>query len=99
MRKQKHLDELWSLVVRLRTENRHLIDKLNHVSECHDKVVQENVQLKEEASDLHQVIIDLRLESPLPSLRDLEEVTCNTAHLRAESSNYSITTTSTNMLH
>ncbi|XP_058183608.1 basic leucine zipper 43 [Rhododendron vialii] len=99
MRKQKHLDELWSLVVRLRTENRHLIDKLNHVSECHDKVVQENVQLKEEASDLHQVIIDLHLGSPLPSLRDLEEVTCNTAHLRAESSNQSITTTSTNMLH
>lgn len=87
MRKQKHLDELWSLVVRLRAENSHLIDKLNHVSECHDKVVQENVRLKEEASDLHQVITDLRLGSPFPSLRDLEEVTCNTAHLRAESSN------------
>jgi len=99
MRKQKHLDELWSLVVRLRAENSHLIDKLNHVSECHDKVVQENVRLKEEASDLHQVITDLRLGSPFPSLRDLEEVTCNTAHLRAESSDQSITTTSTNLLH
>nr|DAD31588.1 TPA_asm: hypothetical protein HUJ06_010439 [Nelumbo nucifera] len=42
MRKQKHLDELWSQVIRLRTENRQLIDKLNHISECHDQVLQEN---------------------------------------------------------
>lgn len=105
MRKQKHLDELWSQVVRLRTENHSLIDKLNHVSECHDKVLQENARLKEEASDLRQMLTDLQIGSPYNtttatttttstlSLRDLDDhVPCNTAHLRAElsSSNQSM---------
>lgn len=93
MRKQKHLDELWSQVVWLRNENHHLIDKLNHVSESHEKVVQENAQLKEEASELRQMLSDIQLNSPFPSLRDLEDhVPCNTAYLRAESSTQSITT-------
>ncbi|PON58036.1 Basic-leucine zipper transcription factor [Parasponia andersonii] len=92
MRKQKHLDELWSQVVWLRNENHQLMDKLNHVSESHDRVVQENVQLKEEASELRQMLSDIQLHSPFPSLRDLEDVPCNTAYLRAESSNQSITT-------
>lgn len=61
MRKQRHLDELWSQVVRLRNENHCLIDKLNHVSESHDKVLQENVRLKEEASDLRQMLTDLKI--------------------------------------
>ena len=64
MRKQKHLDELWSQVVRLRNENHNLIDKLNHVSECHDLVLQENARLKEEASDLRQMLTDLQIGSP-----------------------------------
>ncbi|XAR65341.1 hypothetical protein NMG60_11009430 [Bertholletia excelsa] len=98
MRKQKHLDELWSQVIRLRTENHNLIDKLNQVSECHDRVLQENARLKEEASDLRQMLSSLQIGSPYNALRDLEEVTCNTAHLRAESSNQSITT-SPNLLH
>uniref|UniRef100_A0A2N9HGJ9 BZIP domain-containing protein n=1 Tax=Fagus sylvatica TaxID=28930 RepID=A0A2N9HGJ9_FAGSY len=86
MRKQKHLDELWSQVVWLRNENHQLIDKLNHVSESHDRVVQENAQLKEEASELRQMLTDMQLNSPFPSLRDLDDVPCNTAYLRAESS-------------
>ncbi|MCD7452503.1 hypothetical protein HAX54_017190 [Datura stramonium] len=98
MRKQRHLDELWSQVLRLRTENHHLMDKLNHVSECHEKVLQENVQLKEEASDLRQMLTDLQFNSPFPDLSDLEDVPCTTAHLKAESSNLSITH-STNLLH
>ncbi|KAA8532820.1 hypothetical protein F0562_033063 [Nyssa sinensis] len=98
MRKQKHLDELWSQVVRLRTENHSLLDKLNHVSESHNKVLQENARLKEEASDLRQMLTDLQIGSPYSAWRDLEGVTCNTAHLRAESSNQS-TTTSANLLH
>ncbi|KAF3432027.1 hypothetical protein FNV43_RR26766 [Rhamnella rubrinervis] len=103
MRKQKHLDELWSQVVRLRTENHSLIDKLHHMSECHDKVVKENARLKEEASDLRQMITDFQIGSPYnnttTALRDLEEVPCNTAHLRAElSSNLSITN-SVDLLH
>ncbi|PIN25907.1 hypothetical protein CDL12_01320 [Handroanthus impetiginosus] len=98
MRKQRHLDELWSQVLRLRTENHNLLDKLNHVSESHDKVVQENARLKEEASDLRQMLIDLQITSSYSLLRDLEDIPCNTAHLRAESSNQSVTT-STNLLH
>ncbi|KAH0741843.1 hypothetical protein KY290_034886 [Solanum tuberosum] len=91
MRKQRQLDELWSQVLRLRTENHNLIDKLNHVSECHDKVLQENSQLKEETSDLRQMLTDLQFNSSFPDLCDLEDVPCTTAHLKAESSNLSIT--------
>ncbi|EEF31568.1 basic leucine zipper 43 [Ricinus communis] len=97
MRKQKHLDELWSQVIWLRNENHQLIDKLNHVSECHDQVVQENAQLKEETSELRQMLSDLQLNSPYATLRDLQEIPCNTDYLRAESSNQSITS-STDLL-
>ncbi|KAG2706834.1 hypothetical protein I3843_05G108800 [Carya illinoinensis] len=99
MRKQKHLDELWSQVVRLRTENHNLIEKLNHVTECHDKVLQENARLKEETSDLRQMFTSLQIDSPYTAtFRDLEEVPCNTAHLRAESSCQSISK-SVDLLH
>ncbi|XP_062104728.1 basic leucine zipper 43-like [Humulus lupulus] len=98
MRKQKHLDELWSQVVWLRNENHQLIDKLNHVSESHDKVVQENVQLKEETTELRQMLSDLQISSPFPGLRDLDDLPCNTAYLRAESSSNQSITTSMDLL-
>lgn len=93
MRKQRHLDELLSQVIRLRNEKHSLIDKLNHVSECHDRVLQENARLREEASDLRQLITAMNIASPYSAgFRDvINEVPCNTAHLRAESSNQSIT--------
>ncbi|KAI4346757.1 hypothetical protein L6164_007627 [Bauhinia variegata] len=78
MRKQKHLDELWSQVVWLRNENHQLIDKLNHVSECHDKVLQENAQLKEQASNLREMLSDMQLHSPCPPpLSPLEDIPCS----------------------
>ncbi|KAI9105051.1 hypothetical protein K1719_022767 [Acacia pycnantha] len=64
MRKQRHMDELWSQVVRLRTENNDLIHRLNHVSESHDRVVLENAKLIEEASDLRKMVADLQIGSP-----------------------------------
>ncbi|KAE8661465.1 phytosulfokines 1-like [Hibiscus syriacus] len=64
MRKQKHLDELWSQVIRLRNENQNLTGKLNHVSEYHDQVVRENARLKEEASELRRMAIDIAIGSP-----------------------------------
>ncbi|CAI9763346.1 unnamed protein product [Fraxinus pennsylvanica] len=74
MRKQKHLDELWSQVVWLRNENHQLIDKLNHVSESRDQAIQENAQLKEEASELRQMITDMQLHSPYRSvIRDFDD--------------------------
>lgn len=95
MRKQKHLDELWSQVVHLRTENFNLIDKLNHISNRHDKVVQENARLKEEASDLRRTLNDVQLATTFNSL---EEIPCTTAHLRAESYSTQSLTNSTNLL-
>ncbi|KAK8522720.1 hypothetical protein V6N13_115675 [Hibiscus sabdariffa] len=99
MRKQKHLDELWSQVIRLRNENHNLIDQLNHVSESHDRVLQENARLKEEASDLRQMLSDVKIGSPYSlAFREMEEVPCNTAHLKAESTNQSIAN-SVDLLH
>ncbi|CAL5189162.1 unnamed protein product [Lathyrus oleraceus] len=79
MRKQKHLDELWSQVVRLRTENHNLVDKLNHVSESHDRVVQENARLKEETFDLRQMVADMQIGNSFPcNMEDFSEIPCNT---------------------
>ncbi|CAH8266688.1 unnamed protein product [Arabidopsis lyrata] len=60
MRKQRHLDELQAQVIRLRNENNCLIDKLNQVSETQDSVLKENSKLKEEASDLRQLVCELK---------------------------------------
>ncbi|KAF5197062.1 Basic leucine zipper [Thalictrum thalictroides] len=70
MRKQKHLDELWSQVVRLRSENRQLIDKLNHVSESHNRAVQENTRLKDEASEIRKMLSNLQIDNTYNTLRD-----------------------------
>ncbi|MCD7464320.1 hypothetical protein HAX54_052508, partial [Datura stramonium] len=93
MRKQRHLDELWSQVLRLRTENHNLINKLNQVSESHEKVFQENMQLKEEASGLRRLLTDIQLASPFDAFSDLNEVPHSTSadHLKTESSNQSTT--------
>ncbi|GAA0160675.1 basic leucine zipper transcription factor [Lithospermum erythrorhizon] len=64
MRKQRHLDELWSQVVQLRNENRQLINKLNHICEVYNDVLQENAQLKEETYGLRQMVTDMKLGSP-----------------------------------
>lgn len=90
MRKQRHLDELWAQVIRLRNENHSLVDKLNHVSENHDKVLQENARLKEEASELRQMVTELKIGSPFSiALREMEEVPCDTAQLSPESTSQS----------
>ncbi|KAK4753539.1 hypothetical protein SAY87_001643 [Trapa incisa] len=60
MRKQRHLDELWSHVVRLWSEKHRLVDRLNQFTECQDQVLQENARLKEEVTSLRQMIRDAR---------------------------------------
>ncbi|KAM7279690.1 hypothetical protein ACFE04_006824 [Oxalis oulophora] len=94
MRKQKHLDELWSQVVWLRNENHQLIDKLNNFSERQHKVVEENSKLKEEASQLRKMLSGMRIERDFAnSLRDMDDDRhCNIDYRRAESSNQSGTT-------
>ncbi|XP_073019402.1 basic leucine zipper 43-like [Primulina eburnea] len=74
MRKQRHLDELWSQILLLRTENHNLVDKLNLVSESHDKVLQENVKLKEEAMDLREIVTELQICNSYSIFRDLEDI-------------------------
>ncbi|XP_057436230.1 basic leucine zipper 43-like [Lotus japonicus] len=91
MRKQKHLDELWSMVVCLRNENHQLLEKLNHLSESHDRVVQENVQLREETSELRQMMCVMQLHSPCPPLSPLEDHVPSTPPHLSDSSNQSIT--------
>ncbi|KAJ4877947.1 basic leucine-zipper 48 [Raphanus sativus] len=61
MRKQRHLDELWSQVIRLRNENNSLVDKLNRVSETQGSVLKENSELKEEVSDLRRLLNNLTI--------------------------------------
>ncbi|KAF8039170.1 hypothetical protein BT93_B1657 [Corymbia citriodora subsp. variegata] len=81
MRKQRHLDELWSQVLRLRGENQSLVERLNEATERHERAVRENASLREEVSDLRQLLRDVRFDSPYDDasagIRDLEEVVCN----------------------
>ncbi|CAA2969985.1 basic leucine zipper 43-like [Olea europaea subsp. europaea] len=99
MRKQRQLDALRAQVLHLRAENQTLAEKLNRASESRDRVVHENEWLKEELSDLRQILLDLQIGDSYASFRDfLEDIPCNTAHLMAEFSNQSITT-ATNLLH
>ncbi|OIW07278.1 hypothetical protein TanjilG_08393 [Lupinus angustifolius] len=87
MRKQKQLDELWSQVVWLRNENHKLVDKLNHVLESHDKTLKENSQLKEETSELRQMICDMKLQSPCHPFSPFQDIPCNSPFLNSDSSN------------
>ncbi|KAJ4889887.1 basic leucine-zipper 58 [Raphanus sativus] len=79
MRKQRHLDELWSQVIRLRTDNHCLIDKLNNVSASHELALKENAKLKEETSDLRQLITEIKSnkEDDNSFLRELEDSISN----------------------
>ncbi|XP_038984217.1 basic leucine zipper 43-like [Phoenix dactylifera] len=63
IRKQKHLSELWSQVVRLRTANRQLLDQLNHVMRGRDQILYENAQLRDEESELRKKLEDLPVEN------------------------------------
>ncbi|XXG88681.1 hypothetical protein AAC387_Pa12g0867 [Persea americana] len=55
-------------------------------------------RLREEAFNLHQTLRDLQLNNPYANLQDVEEVPCNTARPRAESTNQYIAT-SMDLLH
>lgn len=89
MRKQRHLDELWSQVHWLRQENQQLMEKLNTFSETHDQVVQENTRLKDEVSGLRQMVSDMQLNGSYPVISDLDDINCSDAYLKTESSNQS----------
>ncbi|KAM0010397.1 putative transcription factor bZIP family [Helianthus debilis subsp. tardiflorus] len=52
IRKQKLLEELLSQLVSLRADNQTLMEQLSHLVESHERVVDENTRLKEEATDI-----------------------------------------------
>lgn len=89
MRKQRHLDELWNQVLRLRNDNHGLVERLNEMAESHERVVRENAKLKEEAADLHRKLVDAQNgnSSSYSIFRELEELSCNSVLLQSESSN------------
>ncbi|XP_054824843.1 basic leucine zipper 43-like [Prosopis cineraria] len=65
MRKKRHMEVLNWVMIRLRTENQELVQRLKHVLESHDRVLQENAKLKEEASHLRQMLeSSSNLQSP-----------------------------------
>ena len=65
MRKQRHLGELCSQVVGLRTANRQLLDELNRVMRDRNEVLHENATLKEVKSDLQKKLENLRASEEL----------------------------------
>ncbi|CAN6445379.1 unnamed protein product [Victoria cruziana] len=76
MRKQRLLDELWSQVVHLRSENRELIEKLNSLSDQHEQIMRENHSLKKEARLLQENLRGLQTD-PDAAVQDGEKVPCN----------------------
>ncbi|KFK41324.1 hypothetical protein AALP_AA2G115200 [Arabis alpina] len=61
MRKRRHADELWSMLVHLINENKGLVDELSRAREGYEKVVQENTKLREENSESRKMIGEIGL--------------------------------------
>ncbi|KAG6479085.1 basic leucine zipper 4-like [Zingiber officinale] len=59
MRKQKHLGELYSQVIRLRSVNYQLLNELNNVVRERDQIIQENSRLKNEETTLQMKLKSL----------------------------------------
>ncbi|XP_022929151.1 basic leucine zipper 43-like [Cucurbita moschata] len=65
MRKQKHLNQLWSQLARLCNENRDLEEKVSRLMESQQLLLQENVNLKQQVSGFRQILRDMELEQQL----------------------------------
>lgn len=61
MRKQRHMDELWSMLVQLINKNKCLVDELSRAREGYEKVIEENMKLREENSKSRKTIGEIGL--------------------------------------
>lgn len=62
MRKQRHLNELVSQVMRLRAANLKLLDELNQVMRDCGQILHENAQLRDEESELRKKLEELLVD-------------------------------------
>ncbi|XP_008445746.3 basic leucine zipper 43-like [Cucumis melo] len=65
MRKQKHVKELCSQLLRLCTQKHELEEKLRVLMESQQRLLQENANLKQQASAFRQILRDMELEQQL----------------------------------
>ncbi|CAN6450408.1 unnamed protein product [Victoria cruziana] len=76
MRKQRHLDELRSLVNRLRSEKRQMADRLGMFDYLHHQILLDTCRLRSEHAHLSQKLAELRR---ILALRDLSDLSCNSS--------------------
>ncbi|CAH8327104.1 unnamed protein product [Eruca vesicaria subsp. sativa] len=55
MRKRRHMNELWSMLVNLINKNKCLVDELSRANEGYENVDEENKKLREENSKLRKM--------------------------------------------
>ncbi|CAN8275749.1 unnamed protein product, partial [Cochlearia groenlandica] len=73
MRKRRHMDELWSMLVQLINENNCLIDELSQAKESYEKVIEENNKLREE-NIISKKILGLDRLSEVESLSNVDHL-------------------------
>lgn len=61
MRKRRHMEELWSMLVQLINENKCLVDELSRAREGYEKVIEENMKLRDENSKSRKMIDEIGL--------------------------------------
>ncbi|XP_020597567.1 basic leucine zipper 43-like [Phalaenopsis equestris] len=85
MRKKRQLDELSSLVDRLRSANRQLLDQLNQMMRRQHEIVGENDRLRKEETELKEKLKLLKNENgDIMEIMEVDDGPCNIAHLRKE---------------
>jgi regulator of replication initiation timing len=55
------MEELWSMLVQLINKNKSLVDELSQARECYEKVIEENMKLREENSKSRKMIGEIGL--------------------------------------
>lgn len=88
MRRKMQIDDLQAQVDWLQSTNRQLSEKVIQLLECNQKILHENVQLKEKVSSLQIIVSDLL--SPLRNVENVELASNSTNNrvLKGEATSY-----------